>query len=570
MDQNTKRIYLIKHSALLEPGIKIDKKDEWISFGNMQIKIKDGIDDPNDIKLLTENTLPDALIAEINKDPDRFKGNDGKDGKNFNVHGNADSIAEVIAKPNPQVDDVWIVKGEMIVYNGQKWVNGGQIAIATTNTKWRNVNKEGIPALQTAHGEIVLLEDLSGHAQLSTLDNAAASQGFVTQRTQAKDYKKLVKLDKITLNSATTNGGKISYQEHFGDLDTLVERQNFLAHALIGQWYTFNVGNQGYQALVYAGSADTSYQWVGFKEFTGANGISMEVVKGITTDIGNSTQAAPLVGEFFANTVAQPVSYGALQFLPKDVIVQLINDILTPAIADGSDPTWRDLDGTQATLFNPAQITITLTDSGIVADEDIQLILGSTAGDLVLDETIHVYPNVVEASQNGYVSGTYKWYMYLDGANVKFVMEDSSGSLTDTTQTLTKIRRVAPRVQVMEGHYTPQTEVLKSSFNISGVNKGASTEWTLPASMTIDNLTQISLTVSGSTTWTTISGWDRVTPFYISSSTKDASNEWWVQYKVEAVPGDRTKLKLTNFNSGNFGTDSGTYNGHWVSVKGGL
>lgn len=497
-------------------------------------------------------------------------GKDGKDGKNFTVHGNAASIAEVIAKPNPQVDDVWIVNGEMVVWNGSKWVMGGPIAIATQDVKWRPVNKEGTPALQTARGEIVLLEDLSGNPQVSNLDNAAASQVFVTKRTEAKDYIKLKKVDPIVIDTPTVSGGHLSYQEHYGNLDNDTERRNFLDNVSLGKWYTFNVNGDGYQALAYQGTADTSILWIGFKEFDGANGKSMEVVKGQTTEIGNAVQAAPLVGEFFANTVAQPISYGALQFLPKDVIVQLINDMLTPAISDAGDPTWQDIPGTQVTQFNPSQITITLTNSGIVGNEDIQLILNSTAGILVLDETIHVYPDVVSASQNGYVAGQYKWYMYVDGTDIKFVMEDSAGSLTDTTQSLSKIRRVAPRVQTMTAKYTTQQDILLKSTWIGELAKGTSKIITLPGTITTDTMTQIGLSVSGTTDWETVSGWDKVTPFYISVMTEDTSNTWWIEYKVEPVPGDKTKIKITNFISGNQNDKTQAYKAHWIHFKGGL
>lgn len=508
------------------------------------------------------------LIGTKGKDGE--PGKDGKDGKDFNVHGNAASIAEVLAKPNPQKDDVWIVGGDMIIYNGDKWINGGAIATATTKSQWRYVNKSGVPAMQTANGEIVLLEDLSGNPQVSDLDNAAASQGYVLKRTQANDYIKLFKIQPLVINSGNAAGGHLSYQEHYGSLDTDKERTNFMDNVVIGKWYTFSIGGDGFQALITSGTAATSYQWVGFKEFTGANGISVEFVKGQTTEIGNSVQAAPAVGEFFANTIAQVVSYGGLQFLPKDVIVQLIKDMLAPAITDGSDPTWQDIPGTQSTLFNASQITITLTNSGISANEDIQLILGSTAGDLVLAETIHVYPNVVEASQHGYVSGVYKWYMYVAGTDVKFVMEASDGSLTDTTQTLTKIRRVAPKVQPFTAHYTSQADILLNSTWIGDLAKGTSKIVTLPTGITTDNLTQLGLSVSGTTDWVTVSGWDKVTPFYTSVMTEDTGNTWWIEYKIEHVPGDKTKLKLTNFMSGNQNDKAQAYKAHWLHAKGGL
>lgn len=527
-----------------------DRKDNVSIGGNRYLVYKDYL-----------------LVGEKGKDGE--DGKDGSDGKDLNILGHETNIATVIAKPDPKKDDVWIVGGDMIIYNGYKWVNGGPIAVATVSSQWRTVNKEGRIAIQPAHGEIVLLEDASGRPIVSNLDNAAATQGYVLARTDADDFEKLVKVDPITISSGDAVGGHLSYQEHYGNLDTLVERQNFMSNVTIGKWYTFNVNNEGYQALVYSGASTTSYLWIGFKEFVGPNGQSIEIVKGITTEIGNAIQAAPAIGEFFANTVAQPVSYGALQMLPKDVIIQLINDMMAPTITDTSDPTWSDAAGSQTMTFNPAQISITWTGSGILANENVQLILGSTAGDLVLNEAIHVYPDVATASANGYVSGKYKWYMYISGAATVFVMEDSSGSLTDTSQAVSKIRRTAPRVQPMTAHYTTQQDILLNSTWIGELIKGTSKTVTLPTGITTDNLGQIGLSVSGTTDWETVSGWDKVTPFYISVTTEDTTNTWWIEYKVEAVPGDKTKLKITNFISGNQNNKTQAYKAHWIHFKGG-
>lgn len=497
-------------------------------------------------------------------------GKDGKDGKSITVKGEKATLAEVIAVPNPQTDDVWIVAGEMILWNGSKWVNVGAFGKAITESNFREIDKEGQKALVSRRGQVILLEDLSGRPIVTSLGNAAASQDYVLERTVSDEFEKVVKIEDLSITPPNANGGHLSYQEHFGSLDTTVGRLNFLGYAHKGHWYTFLVNGESIQAFIYGGTTDTAWQWVGFKEFTGPNGISMEIVKGSTTEIGNSVQAAPLLGEMFANTIAQPISYGALQYLPKDVIVQLINDTIAPAINNANDPTWRDLDGTQVTQFTPAQITITLTDSGIAADENIQLILGSTAGDLVLDETIKVYPNVATAAQNGYVAGQYKWYMYVDGTDVKFVMEDSAGALTDTTQVISKIRRVTPRVQTMTAKYTTQQDILLKSTWIGDLAKSASKEVTLPTGITTDTMTQIGLSVSGTTDWETVSGWDKVTPFYISVMTEDTTNTWWIEYKVEAVPGDNTKIKVTNFISGNQNDKAQAYKAHWMHFKGGL
>lgn len=386
---------------------------------------------------------------------------------------------------------------------------------------------------------------------------------------EADDFEKLNKILDFTFGANTT-GGAVSYIEHFGDLDDTTTRQNFMDNVKINNWYTFNIGGNPYQVVITSGDKTSNFQWVGKRVIDGPLGKTPEIVKGSTSSTGHAETSAGLTGEFFSNTLALPDAYPATQMLPKSTIEQMIIDSNQSTVNEETDPTWQDLDGTQATLFNPSQITITLTDSGIVADENIQFLLGSTGGNLVLDASVKIYDDVTEAARNGNVAGTYKWYAYaVSATEVKFVMEDSAGGLTDTSQTIAKIRRVSPNVQRFTGHYTSQAAVLKGAVNITGVNTGASQEITLPNGLTTDDLTGIALTVSGSTDWYEVEGWDKVTAFYVSVTNEASNQVWWVEYKIEAVPGDKTKLKVTNFKSGNVGTDNATYNAHWIAFKGG-
>lgn len=346
MDHNTKRIYLIKQSALLEPGIKIDNKDEWISFGNMQIKVKDGIDDPNDIKLLTENTLADALKKEIDKDPKRFK---GADGKSVDIKGNKDNLAAIEAITNPAVDEAWVDKehGVLYIWNGTAWVSLGQPIVATEKSQFRIVSRDGKDVMEPGAGLMVVMRDVSGTEIVSDDPMSVAKRHDVLDRTQANDWMELPKPEIITFSTDAT-GGPIGNLEHFGDIDQKAERDNFMDNVNIGEWYSFSIKSIPYLAVITSGDKTTNFQWTGYRVITGGTGKTIEVVNGSTTPVGHAEFNSSVTGDMFSGSLVPVAAYSELQFLPKVAINQLIRDEYV--LLDGR--VWLDIAPNQISGFS--------------------------------------------------------------------------------------------------------------------------------------------------------------------------------------------------------------------------
>lgn len=369
------------------------------------------------------------------------------------------------------------------------------------------------------------------------------------------------------LNLQAVNNNQI---EDSGDLSTQQARDTFITNAKDETFYSFLFNGDHYSVRSTNVVANTSVTFSGSKTVTGANGIEQtEYIHGQITSQGISTVLNGLI------TSSVNMNFINLNPLPTEAptvayMEQKIADAIGTIAVEETDPTWRDLDGTQATQFNPSQIIITLTDSGIQENEHIQFLLGSNVGNMVLDAAVTIYGNAADAARNGSVAAQYKWYAYKDSATtIKFVMEDNKGALTDQAQTIEKIRRVSPNIEEMTAHYTSQADILKKSVWLGDLAKGQSLNVPIPTPITIENLRQLGVSVSNTTDWDKIAGWDKVTPMYISVTTEDTSNTWWVEYKIEAIPGDITKLKVTNWDSGNQNTKGLAYRAHWLHFKGG-
>lgn len=557
---------------------------EHYQWNGLKYPFKFSVYANNYADLIKETKLPEQAYAYVKenqhwyvfkdgawKDLGEFtiKGDIGQAGKSFEYKGRVDTVNDL--PKDATLDEAYLVNdsGELWIMTNEGWRDIGPFSSIVQKGHFRVVNKEGKDVLEPLHSYPIIMEDVSGKEIINNSPFMVTTRRVVDDKTVATNFDKLKHITPISF-STDVSGGPVKNLEHFGDLDNKAQRDNFMENVNIGEWYTFLIGTAPYLAVVTSGNKTTNYQWTGYRIITGATGKTVEIVNGSTSSTGHGETVSSFTGDAFSSSLNIPSAYSVLQYLPKDVIVQMISDAIAPLSNDETDPTWRDLDGTQATTFTPSKITIVMTDSGILEGENIQFLLGSTLGNLVLNEAIKVYETESEAKINKYVAGQYNWYVWTDGTDTTFVMNDTASALTDTTQVVAKVRRVAPKTQSFTGHYTSQAGVLTNSTTLLDVAKGASKIVTLPTGITIDTMTQVGLSVSGTTDWITVSGWDKATPFYSSVMTEDTGNTWWIEYKFEVVPGDKTKIKITNEFSGNQNDASQAYKAHWLHIKGGL
>lgn len=356
------------------------------------------------------------------------------------------------------------------------------------------------------------------------------------------------------------------------DISTQAGRQLFIDNAVLETKYILVDGTNVYNIQVAKITTGIQINVIGERLWTDNTGSKApERIMGIVTTNTFTPIAGTLyAGKFKVLQAKIPSEVEALEVTSKVTVEQMIIDNNNSTTTSESDPSWQSLTGTQSLQFNPSQIVITLTGSQLEENKHFQFILGSSGSPLVLDSSVQIYGDAATAAQNGYVAGQYKWYAYKSGTNeFKFVMEDDKDELTNTSQTISKLRLATPRVQTMTAHYTSQADVLKNSVWLGDLATGASLTITFAGGITTENLGQLGLSVSNTTDWDTVSGWDKVTPFYTAVTTESTSNTWWVEYKIEAVPTDNTKIKITNFDSGNQTTKGLNYRAHWLHYKGG-
>lgn len=375
-----------------------------------------------------------------------------------------------------------------------------------------------------------------------------------------------------TGQTITTEWGQWIHDSIAGkyDVSTTELRNTFIGLAEIGKSYLLKDGNNIYHVEADVKVDGISVSLRGQRGWTAGDGNKKTdfIILNVTTGGATPIQATIYAGEYMMHSAKVPGDVKPTELTSKATTEQMIIDNNNSLVSSETDPSWQDLTGTQTTQFNPNQLTVTLTGSQIQDGKFFQYILGSTAAPLVLDSGVRTYDNPADAARNGYVAGQYKWYVYKSGDNeYKFVMEDSKGTLTDNGQTIAKIRSVTPNAGQFKGHYTSQVDVLKKSIWIGDLAKGSSLTVDLPTGVKIEDLSELGFSVSGTTDWTDVRNWDIVTKQYCSVMTEDTSNTWWIEYAVESIPGDNTKIKITNMDSGNQNGSGQAYRAHWFHYK---